>query len=152
MKAPAPSASVKSVLAELKALGSAKNRAGMARFGINMEKAFGVSMAAQRPLERKYRHNHVLAAELWASGYHEARILAALTDDDRIEFIALFETLDDRAMVIATFMALLELMRRGSVRAWQDDRDGPIYLGRGDRFGAPLEMPAAPSRRPRRST
>ncbi len=83
MKAPAPSASVKSVLAELKALGSAKNRAGMARFGINVDKAFGVSMAAQRPLERKHRRNHVLAAELWASGYHEARILAALIEDPK---------------------------------------------------------------------
>jgi segregation and condensation protein A len=67
------------------------------------------------------------------------RILAALADDERISFLALFEVLDDRAVVIATFMALLELIRRGAVRAWQDDREGPIYLGRGDRFDAPLE-------------
>ena len=71
------------------------------------------------------------------------RILAALADDERIVFFALFEALDDRAFVIATFMALLELIRRGAVRAWQDDRDGPIYLGRGDRFDAPLEAPIA---------
>jgi 3-methyladenine DNA glycosylase AlkD len=72
------------VIAELRALGSEKNRAGMARFGINTTKAFGVSMAAQRPLERKYRRNHKLAAALWASGYHEARILAALIEDPRL--------------------------------------------------------------------
>ncbi len=62
------------------------------------------------------------------------RILAALEAGERIAFIALFETLEDRALVIATFMALLELIRRGAVRAWQEDRSGPIYLGRGERF------------------
>jgi 3-methyladenine DNA glycosylase AlkD len=75
---------ISSVLRELKRLGSAENRAGMARFGINTEKAFGVSMAAQRPLERKYRRNHDLATALWASGYHEARILAALIEDPKV--------------------------------------------------------------------
>jgi len=72
---------VKAVLGELRSLGSEEGRAGMARFGINVERAFGVSMAAQRPLQRKYRRNHGLAIALWASGYHEARILAALIDD-----------------------------------------------------------------------
>ena len=56
----------------------------MARFGINTEKAFGVSMAAARPLARKYKRQHDLAAELWASGMHEARILAALIDDPKL--------------------------------------------------------------------
>jgi 3-methyladenine DNA glycosylase AlkD len=72
---------VEDVISELKALGSEENRAGMARFGINVDKAFGVSMAAQRPLLRKYRRDHALALALWKSGYHEARILAALIDD-----------------------------------------------------------------------
>jgi 3-methyladenine DNA glycosylase AlkD len=72
---------VEEVIAELRALGSEENRAGMARFGINVEKAFGVSMAAQRPMQRKYRRDHELALVLWKSGYHEARILAALIDD-----------------------------------------------------------------------
>jgi 3-methyladenine DNA glycosylase AlkD len=75
---------VETVLAELRALGSEAGRAGMARFGINIDKAFGVSMAAQRPLERKYRRNHDLATGLWASGFHEARILAALIDDPKL--------------------------------------------------------------------
>ena len=75
---------VASVLAELKSLGSEEGRAGMARFGINTERAFGVSMAAARPLARRYRRRHDLAAGLWASGVHEARILAALIDDPKI--------------------------------------------------------------------
>jgi 3-methyladenine DNA glycosylase AlkD len=74
---------VKSVLAELRALGSEKNRAGMGRFGINVDRAFGVSIAQIRPLARRYRLNHELAATLWASGFHEARLLACFIDDPK---------------------------------------------------------------------
>jgi 3-methyladenine DNA glycosylase AlkD len=78
---PADAPDVGAVLAELKSLGSEKNRAGMARFGINTDRAFGVSIAAMTPLVRKYRRNHALAAALWESGYHEARILAAFVEE-----------------------------------------------------------------------
>jgi len=64
------------------------------------------------------------------------RILAALGEGERVVFTALFEDLEDRPLVIATFMALLELIRRGAVRVWQDERHGPILLERGDRFAA----------------
>ena len=57
-------------------------------------------------------------------------ILAALDGGRRIEFSALFVDLHDRPMVIATFMALLELIRRGEVAASQDERFGPIILER----------------------
>jgi segregation and condensation protein A len=70
------------------------------------------------------------------------RILAALGEGDRVEFTALFDDLADRPLVIATFMALLELIRRGAVRVWQEERHGPILLGRGDRFGAQEPNPA----------
>jgi len=72
-----------SVVAELRVLGSEAGRAGMARFGINADRALGVSMAAMRPLEKRLRRNHALAGELWATGIHEARILAALIDDPK---------------------------------------------------------------------
>ncbi|HEY6393998.1 MAG TPA: segregation/condensation protein A [Candidatus Binataceae bacterium] len=61
------------------------------------------------------------------------RIMAALGDDHRIEFTALFDDMNDRSLVIATFMALLELLRRGEVRAWQQWRFGPILLERGQK-------------------
>jgi len=64
------------------------------------------------------------------------RILAALEDDARIDFISLFDDLTDRALIIATFIALLELIRRGEVAAWQEEHPGPIYLNRGPRFGS----------------
>ncbi len=69
------------------------------------------------------------------------RVLIALDNNERIEFFALFETLDDRSLVIATFLALLELIRRGSVRAWQEEHGGAIYLGRGDRFELAMIAP-----------
>jgi segregation and condensation protein A len=64
------------------------------------------------------------------------RILAGLEDDARVEFIALFQDLTDRALIIATFIALLELIRRGEVMAWQEEPRGPIYIQRGPRFGS----------------
>lgn len=81
MTASPTDAEVAAILAELRVLGSEANRAGMARFGINADHAYGVSMTAMRPLERRLRGNHALARALWASGVHEARILAALIAD-----------------------------------------------------------------------
>jgi 3-methyladenine DNA glycosylase AlkD len=69
------------IIRELRALRSEKNRAGMARFGINTDRAFGVSMATLEPIARRLRKDHALAQELWASGYHEARLLAALIEE-----------------------------------------------------------------------
>jgi segregation and condensation protein A len=59
------------------------------------------------------------------------RVLEALSCGERIELSALFEGYSDRPLVIATFIALLELIRQGEVRAWQDERSGPIFLTRG---------------------
>jgi 3-methyladenine DNA glycosylase AlkD len=75
------SSELTSILAELKTLGSEKNKEGMKRFGINTDRAFGVSVPAIRQVGKKYKKNHALALELWESGYHEARILAAIIDD-----------------------------------------------------------------------
>ncbi|MGH2575870.1 MAG: DNA alkylation repair protein [Ignavibacteria bacterium] len=55
----------------------------MGRFGINTEKAYGISMPNIRKVARKYRHNHELALSLWETGIHEARIAAALMDDPK---------------------------------------------------------------------
>ncbi|MCP4380235.1 MAG: DNA alkylation repair protein [Hyphomicrobiales bacterium] len=73
----------KAVLAELESLGSEANRAGMARYGINTDRAFGVSMTQLRPLARAHKKDHALAAALWSSGYHEARLLAVLVEDPK---------------------------------------------------------------------
>ncbi len=57
------------------------NRQGMARFGINVSRAVGVSISQLRPLAKEIKKNHPLALLLWKSGIHEARLLAALIAD-----------------------------------------------------------------------
>lgn len=69
------------VLAWLEARASAENCAGMARFGINTDKAFGVSNAVLRPFAKTLGRNLTRALELWDSGWREARLLALFTDD-----------------------------------------------------------------------
>jgi len=72
---------VPNILAWLEANGSADNIAGMSRFGINTEKAFGVGNAALRPLGKTLGRNHERALELWQTGIREARLLALFTDE-----------------------------------------------------------------------
>lgn len=69
------------LVVQLRSLGTEHNRAGMARFGINTERAFGVSVTAMRKMAKQCGKSHELAADLWATGYHEARILASIVDD-----------------------------------------------------------------------
>lgn len=60
----------------------------MARFGISSQQTLGVSVSTLRGIAKELRpwrrsdpaSVHELAAQLWASGIHEARILAALID------------------------------------------------------------------------
>lgn len=59
------------------------------------------------------------------------RIMGAIEDRGRVEFTSLFQDLDDRPVMVATFIALLELIRRRAVRAYQEVRLGPIWLERG---------------------
>lgn len=65
----------------LRAAGSAEDRAGMARFGIPSERAFGVRMGQIQALAKRLGRDRALAAALWDSGWHEARLLAAYLDD-----------------------------------------------------------------------
>ncbi|MFN7942972.1 MAG: DNA alkylation repair protein [Thermoanaerobaculia bacterium] len=80
--APAPAAGrVRALLAELERLGSARNREGMARYGIVATRVFGVSVATLRGIAKRIGRDHELAAALWASGWYEARLLAAFVDE-----------------------------------------------------------------------
>ncbi|MBN1437923.1 MAG: DNA alkylation repair protein [Anaerolineales bacterium] len=69
------------ILREMKAHADAASVAGMARYGINPHGTLGLSMPFLRALAKRVGTNHELAGRLWASGIHEARILAALVDD-----------------------------------------------------------------------
>jgi 3-methyladenine DNA glycosylase AlkD len=54
---------------------------GMARYGIATDRALGITVTELRALARKLGRDHDLALALWASGIHEARILATLVGD-----------------------------------------------------------------------
>jgi 3-methyladenine DNA glycosylase AlkD len=66
------------VLAELKTIGDPEVRAKMSYFGINASKAHGISAPVLHAFARHIGKNQDLAEELWSSGVHEAKILAAL--------------------------------------------------------------------------
>jgi len=83
MSAPSPSWNADQVVAHLRSLGSAENRAGMARYGIRTETALGISNAVLRPLGRALKRNHERALTLWATGIREARLLSLFTDEPK---------------------------------------------------------------------
>lgn len=77
------------LLGELEARAVPQNVEGMARYGISPVGTLGVSMPVVRGLASDAKRRlgrgaaaarHDLAARLWDSGIHEARILAALVD------------------------------------------------------------------------
>ena len=74
----------KDVLNELRSLSNPEAVEGMARFGINSKNTLGVSMPALRNIARKIKGDHNLAQQLWASGIHEARILASMIDNPEL--------------------------------------------------------------------
>lgn len=69
------------ILVELRGMGSDRNREGMERFGIRVDNALGISVTDLRKVAKGLGRDHRLAADLWKSGIHEARILAALVDE-----------------------------------------------------------------------
>ncbi len=71
------------ILAQLKSLADPENVAGMARFGIKSENAFGIKVTTLRKLAKDIGSDHQLALDLWQSGFHEARMLATIIDDPK---------------------------------------------------------------------
>jgi 3-methyladenine DNA glycosylase AlkD len=72
---------LESVMSELAGMASEHNRAGMARYGINTDHAFGISVSDLRRLAKPLGRDHELALALWRTGNHEARLLASMVDD-----------------------------------------------------------------------
>lgn len=54
---------------------------GMRRFGIDISKAYGVSIPVQRKLAKKIGKDHRFAQQLWDSDIHETRIIASMIDE-----------------------------------------------------------------------
>lgn len=69
------------IIKELKSMSNPKNVEGMARFGINPKNTYGISIPNLERIAKKAGKDHALAAKLWNSEVHEARILASIVDE-----------------------------------------------------------------------
>lgn len=75
-------AKVEQVLADLEALGEARIREGLGRYGISTaDRVIGVPMAGLQKVGKLQGRDHDLAASLWRSGIYEGRLLCAYVDD-----------------------------------------------------------------------
>jgi 3-methyladenine DNA glycosylase AlkD len=72
---------LRAVIRRLNELGDRTRLSGMERYGINVRRALGVAVPELRALARQIGRDHDLAAALWESEIHEARILASMIDD-----------------------------------------------------------------------
>ncbi len=72
------------VIAALQQHADPRAAEGMARFGIRSAHVLGISIPVLRKTAKELGKDHALALELWASGLHEARILASMIDDPRL--------------------------------------------------------------------
>ncbi len=79
----APARDVKAVVVELKRAGSPAYKADMAkRYGIvTKAEVYGTTVANLRKMAKEIGYDHALAEKLWASGIHDARMLAAMVGD-----------------------------------------------------------------------
>lgn len=71
-----------------------------------------------------------LMARPVTTGERMVAILDRLAVEERVGFEALFPPEADRALVVATFLGLLELIRQGVVRVWQTLSFGEIVIAR----------------------
>ena len=71
------------IVGRLNSMANPRNVEGMARFGISSQNTLGISVTELRKVAKEIGRDHRLALELWATGIHEARILAAIIDEPR---------------------------------------------------------------------
>jgi len=72
------------IVAHLRTLASPRDAEGQRRFGITPgDELLGIRAPVLREIARAHRRDHALALALWATGIHEARIIAALVDDPK---------------------------------------------------------------------
>ena len=68
------------VIGKLRAFENQDRLAGKAHFGINTEKALGLSMPEIRGVAKQITKDHMLAEALWQEGLHETRLIASMID------------------------------------------------------------------------
>ncbi|MEW5870827.1 MAG: DNA alkylation repair protein [Chloroflexota bacterium] len=81
---------VNEVIQALQAYGTEQNRKVYRRHGVG-ENQFGVSFANLKALKKQIKTDHALAQQLWASGNHEARLLALMIADPQAATLELLQ-------------------------------------------------------------
>lgn len=81
------------IISELKANGSEKHKANVAKLGIPNEDCIGVPTMVIRNFAKKLGKSNALAIDLWKTGYHEAKLLAVLLFDPKTIGAELIEKL-----------------------------------------------------------
>jgi 3-methyladenine DNA glycosylase AlkD len=79
------------MLAKMGAIGSPRGAQKLSYWGIEAARAYGLSAPQMHALAREAGRDHALALELWASGVHDARHIAALVADPALCDDALLE-------------------------------------------------------------
>lgn len=89
------------IIKELESLSNPEDVKGMARFGINHKKTYGVRMPELRRIAKNVGKEHELAEKLWNAGYGETKILASLienpkmvTEDQMEKWVSEFDSWD----------------------------------------------------------
>ncbi len=110
------------VLEELRVLGTAQTCKTYRRHGVG-ENVFGVSYGDLNKLHKRIKVDHALAQALWASGNHDARILATMIANPQAADDGLLDTwvrdLDNYVIAgaVAGFAAKTALVR-AKMEAW----------------------------------
>ena len=109
---PGASMTASEVVAALRDVTDTTRLPGMARVGIDTTHALGVSVPNIRKVAKRAGRDQALAQDLWATGIHEARMVAALVvDSDRLSFARMnawandLDSWDVTDMVAGTFAA-----------------------------------------------
>jgi 3-methyladenine DNA glycosylase AlkD len=72
------------ILEKLKSLSDPVAIAGMARFGIDPENTYGISIPKAQKIAKQIGKDRMLAEQLLSLAIHEARILACMIDDLKV--------------------------------------------------------------------
>ncbi len=79
------------IIANLKQRANVQAVEGMARYGSRPAQALGISIPTLRKMAKEIGRNQALAVALWASGIHEARILASMIAEPQLVSAELME-------------------------------------------------------------
>ena len=120
---------VDEVLGALREQADASRLPGMARVGIDTSHAIGVSVPVIRRVATRAGTDQSLALELWATGIHEARMVAALVADaPALSFRAMgvwaadLDSWDVTDLLADTFVRTAH--RDKAIRTWSRSRHG----------------------------